>query len=91
MKKIFKIIYLFFVLFLVGNLFFDKRGVIGLIKMNMEKKRILEKINELNARKILFLDKKKFIESEEGIKTILILRFGKIDILKGEKNDSKTP
>ena len=80
-----------FLLILVGNLFFDKRGIIGFIKMNMEKKKLLEKINELNARKILLLDKKKFIESEEGIKTILILRFGKINILKGEKNGSKTP
>lgn len=91
MRRFFKIIYLIFILFLLENLFFDKRGVITFIKMNMEKKKLLEKLNELEARKILLLEKKKFIESEDGIKTILILRFGKINILKGEKNGSKTP
>jgi hypothetical protein len=53
--------------------------------MNRKKNELVESINELKARKAILLHKKSFLESEEGLKTILILRFGKTEILKGGK------
>ncbi len=85
MKRVFKIIYLTILFLLLWNLFFDREGVISYIKMNRKKMELVESINELKARKAILLHKKSFLESENGLKTILILRFGKIEILKGGK------
>lgn len=83
MKRIFKIIYLATLFILLWNLFFDKEGIISYIRMERRKKELIEEINELNAKKEILLHKKNFIESEEGLKTILILRLGRTEILKG--------
>lgn len=85
MKRIFKIVYLAILFLLLWNLFFDREGVISYIKMNRKKNELVESINELKARKAILLHKKIFLESEKGLKTILILRFGKTEILKGGK------
>lgn len=89
MKKILNLFYIIFVLILLWNLFFDKRGVISYIKLQKNKRELLEKIDELEARKLLLIHKKNFIKSDEGLKVLLALRCGKIQILKGEKNGSK--
>lgn len=89
MKKILKIAYLVILFLLLWNFFFDKEGIISYIKMKRKKQKLLEEINTLNAKKAVLLHKKNFIESKEGLKTILILRFGKTEILKGGSDVSK--
>lgn len=89
MKKILKLFYLIFILILLWNLFFDKRGVISYIKLQKNKNELIQKIDELKARKMILIHKKNFIKSDEGLKVLLALRCGKIQILKGEKNGSK--
>ncbi len=89
MKKIFKIFYLTFVFILLWNLFFDKRGVITYIQLQKNKNGLLQKIEELKARKMILTHKKNFIKSEEGLKVLLALRCGKIQILKEKNNASK--
>ncbi|MEO0262451.1 MAG: hypothetical protein ABIM60_02905 [candidate division WOR-3 bacterium] len=89
MRKILKLFYLIFILILLWNLFFDKRGIISYIKLQKNKNELIQKIEELKARKIVLIHKKNFIQSSEGLKVLLALRCGKIQILKEEKIGSK--
>ena len=89
MRKIFKIFYLIFVLILLWNLFCDKRGIITYIHLQKNKNELIQKIEELKARKMILIHKKNFIKSPEGLKVLLAFRCGKIEILKEKNNASK--